>query len=130
MMTPERVVDVPDVPLELLRDTSARFSAGSRRSSLWDADTRRRSLTAPVFSSDLNVGAISRQISIVCVILCTIPNIQLSPLGLSLQVYSRPHCVKSRYGAWYLPTTLWKLQNADEVCNDPTILTYHRTIPP
>ena len=100
MTTPERVVDVCDVPHELLRETSAQFT------SLWDSDTRRRSLTAPAFSSDLNVsGSLS---------LCQWLHYQCLYTHVT-QVYSKPCCIKSRYGAWYLPTSLWKVQKSDEV---------------
>jgi hypothetical protein len=87
MSTPERVVDMSNVPHKLLRDTSGRFSDGSRPSSAsgWDTDTRRKSLTANTLSSNINE-------------------------------YNKPHTIKSRYGAWYLPIGLWKLQKANEVC--------------
>ena len=58
MSTPERVVDLSNVPHELLRDTSGRLSDGSRLSSTsgWDTDTRRKSLTANTLSSNTNVS--------------------------------------------------------------------------
>ena len=48
MSTPERVVDLSSVPHELLRDTSARFTD--------DTDTRRKSLTVPMLSSNTNAS--------------------------------------------------------------------------
>lgn len=51
------MVDVSEIPLELLKDGLAEndTSGGDGLGPLWEVDNRRRALTVPVFSSDLNV---------------------------------------------------------------------------